>query len=108
MLVKSVICLITLLLAIQLNEASKQNKIFDSNYGMMEAIPDSRMVLLFIFLNSKWIRTKLKKNRTDNCIDRIYFSCSVLFFDSLVFSYCNYSNIKLKEKLIIRNLKKVI
>ena len=49
MLVKSVICLITLLLAIQLNEASKQNKIFDSNYGMMEAIPDSRMVILFIF-----------------------------------------------------------
>jgi hypothetical protein len=61
MLVKSFICLITLLLAIQLNEASKQNKIFDQNYGMMEAIPDSRMVLLFIFLNSKWIRTKLKK-----------------------------------------------
>ena len=47
MLIKSVICLIVLFLTIQLNEAAIQNEIFDPNYGMMEAVPDSRMVCIY-------------------------------------------------------------
>ncbi len=47
MLIKSIICLIVLFLTIQLNETTKQNEIFDPNYGMMEAVPDSRMVCIY-------------------------------------------------------------